>query len=149
MTRYSTPEKRARHAEEQRRYRAAHREAHLETVQRWRKQNLQRRRDSQNDWRKRNLTRVHSKTNEWYRTEKGRHLRLKSNAKRRSLRPISFTLNRKFGGAQLHHVEQSIGIWLPFSVHRKIKHNLLTGEGMVKINEIAAEWVDNGGERQQ
>jgi len=59
-------------------------------------------------------------------------------------RPILFTLNQPFPGAELHHVEENIGVYLPRSVHRSRYHCLETGTGMVEINERVADFMECG-----
>lgn len=62
--------------------------------------------------------------------------------KRNRWRSYGYTsLNERFSGSHAHHVTLSQVIHIPADLHRSVKHNLRTGEGMVEINVIAFEYL--------
>ena len=73
------------------------------------------------------------KTSRW---KGGFHLsRGKTMAKRKSLNFIE--LNEWFKGSHAHHLNKEFILYIPVDLHRSISHNLWTGEGMEKINNLA------------
>ena len=76
----------------------------------------------------------------WTKTSKGlvhadRRTRMKT------AKPSLFLLNSWFPQSHLHHVEESIGIFVPKELHSSVRHNLKTGNGMADINSKIADWL--------
>jgi len=86
----------------------------------------------------------------YHNTPRGREVyrkaAVKTQARRRGLK-IWFTLNARFPGAHLHHVEEHIGAWIPEALHNEVRHNLRTGKNMVKINELVSQWIDEDAQK--
>lgn len=59
--------------------------------------------------------------------------------KRRGLGSIP--LNEFYKGSEGHHIDKTHIIYIPKRIHRSIKHNVFTGEGMAKINAIALDYL--------
>ena len=51
-------------------------------------------------------------------------------------------LNEPFEGADGHHVNKEVIIYIPTALHRSIRHNVFTGKNMEEINKLAFEWLD-------
>ncbi|MCK4649478.1 hypothetical protein KAT51_08135, partial [bacterium] len=76
---------------------------------------------------------------------KGRKVRKKSAAKTNAKRNrgLEFELlNEPFEGSEGHHVTKKTVLFIPKELHRSIRHNVFTGEGMEEINKLAFEWLD-------
>lgn len=63
----------------------------------------------------------------------------KGQSKRRGLGHLY--LNAPFVGSDGHHVDNEQVINIPRALHRSIRHNQHTGQGMAKINVLAYEWL--------
>lgn len=50
-------------------------------------------------------------------------------------------INEPFEGAHAHHMTKDVVIYIPAELHRSIRHNVFTGEGMKEINEKALNWL--------
>jgi hypothetical protein len=50
-------------------------------------------------------------------------------------------LNSPFPGCEAHHVNQNDIIYIPKTLHRSIKHNRWTGEGITEINTLARQYL--------
>lgn len=50
-------------------------------------------------------------------------------------------LNSPFPGCEAHHVNQNDIIYIPRTLHRSIKHNRWTGEGIAEINTLARQYL--------
>jgi len=147
MGRYDTPAKKAKHAEEQRRYRRRHPEIARAGWARYEARHLEKMKRQSREfsriWRQTSRGKELSRRNhaKYRRSSSRKKTRKREMAKRRGL-PVYFMLNGHFEGAELHHAERNIGIWLPMMVHRSLRHDLLTGRNMVAINEAAADWLN-------
>lgn len=105
----------------QREWRIKNRKSSNEYHQRWRKNN-QHYMDYTKEWRKK-----HPKAS--------KRISKKHSAKRRQL---GFNeLNTHFNDSESHHIDKENIVYIPTGIHRKIKHNIWTGEGMEEINSIA------------
>lgn len=51
-------------------------------------------------------------------------------------------LNVWFAGSECHHINQEEVIFIPKELHKEVKHNLKTGEGMQIINTLAIEFLE-------
>ena len=51
-------------------------------------------------------------------------------------------LNKPFEGCEKHHVNKNTIACVPKELHRAVSHNLKTGKGMVKINDLVFEWLE-------
>ena len=71
-------------------------------------------------------------------TERGKITTAKSHAKRRGLGHIH--LNDFFEGGVWHHTDREHVVCVPAKLH-KSDHNVWTGQGMEKINEIAFGYI--------
>ena len=85
------------------------------------------------EYKRRAKVKGHEYVKKYHSTPKGRATVNRFTSKRRELGTIDFYRNEPFPGAHLHHVELGIGIYIPITLHRSIRHNLKTGEGMVQI----------------
>ena len=72
---------------------------------------------------------------EWRQTPKGKAYKRKYNAKRRNLGSVE--LNKSFSGSEGHHIDEMHIIHIPKELHKSIRHNVHTGQGMEAINKIA------------
>ncbi len=72
---------------------------------------------------------------QWRQTPKGKAYRRKENANRRNLGSVE--LNKSFSGSEGHHIDETHIIHIPKELHKSIRHNVHTGQGMEAINEIA------------
>ena len=70
---------------------------------------------------------------------KRREKRKKRNARKRNLGYIP--LNNYFEGSEAHHIDKEYVIYIPRKLHRIVKHNVWTGEGMEYINELAFKFL--------
>lgn len=50
-------------------------------------------------------------------------------------------LNTCFEGSEAHHMTKDVVIFIPKELHRSVRHNLETGEGMDEINGKALVWA--------
>lgn len=50
-------------------------------------------------------------------------------------------LNEPFEGAEAHHMAKDVVVFVPKELHKSVKHNLETGEGMDEINGKALVWA--------
>ena len=77
-------------------------------------------------------------------TENGKKIHLKhsiiNQSKRRGLGHNR--LNDSFVGGEDHHVNFNYVICIPAEIHRSIRHNVFTGEGMEAINKEAFEFLE-------
>lgn len=71
---------------------------------------------------------------DWLQNEYRKH-----NAKRRELGFIA--LNKPFNGSEGHHVDPQHVLFVPKELHRSVKHNVWTGEGMKEINELCTSTI--------
>lgn len=90
------------------------------------KRNPEKRRAARATWNEKNPERVKVK-------------RLKQNAKRRSLGFIP--VNTRFNGCEGHHINQNDVIYIPRALHRSLRHNHWTGQGMQQINAAAYQYL--------
>lgn len=72
----------------------------------------------------------------------GREIRGKIISKRRELGFIP--LNFPFENFHAHHIDSEHIIYIPRELHRSVKHNLKTNEGMKEMNTKAFEWLKKG-----
>ena len=79
----------------------------------------------------------------WLRTSMGKLYKARHHAKHRELgseilihRPISNVM------METHHITKDYMIPIPKELHRSIKHNVRTGEGMNEINLKVWEWIN-------
>ena len=54
-------------------------------------------------------------------------------------------LNHSFDGAEAHHIDKDLVVYIPYDLHRSIKHNIFTDEGMANINGKALIWIGKNG----
>lgn len=66
-------------------------------------------------------------------------LHKKFKAKRRGLGFI--LLNEPFDGAERHHIDFEIVVYIPKELHRSVPHSVLRNENMTEINDKAFEWL--------
>lgn len=76
----------------------------------------------------------------WWSTPNGQVLRNRHRWPDTPTGPMFF-LNEKSPGSHMHHVEERIGVFIPGELHRSVPHCLTTGEGMVEINELVANFL--------
>lgn len=76
----------------------------------------------------------------WRQTPQGRAQMQKDRAKRRG-KPKPIALNRPFPGADGHHINERIVVYIPASIHGRILHATTTGKGMATINHIAERYL--------
>ena len=69
----------------------------------------------------------------------------KNLAKRRGLG--YFLLNEEFKGSEGHHINKTNILYIPKELHRSVSHNIWTGRGMDKINDLAFKWLNKDGEK--
>ena len=50
-------------------------------------------------------------------------------------------LNEKFPGADAHHLDKELVLYIPKVLHRSVPHNMFTGKGMEEINNLVCEYV--------
>ena len=118
-------------------WREANREAFKLTQERWRKTHpekvleKERRRAKKYPNRKRDWGRAHP--------EKQRMLWSRHTHKRRRGFTTNTILGRYFPKAHLHHMTPDLGVYIPEELHKSVRHNIWTGEGMEEINWKA--WV--------
>ena len=67
--------------------------------------------------------------------------RLENHRRRRRL-STKTVLNYWFVGSHLHHLTPDEAIYIPAELHRRIRHNLVTGFGMKEINSKVLAWVE-------
>ena len=73
--------------------------------------------------------------------EISREVQRKNQAKRK--RELGYEpINEWFEGADGHHVTKDVVIYIPAALHRSMKHNIFTGEGMEEINKLAFEFLE-------
>lgn len=53
----------------------------------------------------------------------------------------SIELNASFPRSVGHHIDNEHIINIPAKIHRRIWHNVWSGQGMEEINEIAESWL--------
>ena len=53
-------------------------------------------------------------------------------------------LNKRFKGSEMHHITQSIGIYIPKELHRHISHNLKNGRNIGEINMLSLQFINGG-----
>jgi len=75
-------------------------------------------------------------------TDKGKKMVKKGNAKRRKLGFIP--LNQPFEGSNGHHINIEEVFYIPQEVHRSVVHNVFSGKGMEEINHLALLEVFGG-----
>lgn len=51
-------------------------------------------------------------------------------------------LNTWFEGSSAHHMERQIIIFIPAQLHQSVKHDLVKGTNMLKINGLAMAWFE-------
>lgn len=65
----------------------------------------------------------------------------------KSIEKYANPINEQFEGSHFHHLHingnHTLGVFVPASVHRSVKHDGLTGQNMRKINKKVLEWVSN------
>lgn len=65
----------------------------------------------------------------------------KANAKRK--RELGFeAINDPFENSEGHHMDKDIVVYIPKELHRSVKHNVFTSEGMKKINGKVLVWLE-------
>ena len=67
-------------------------------------------------------------------------IRRKSNVKRQKALGYK-PLNKPFEGAEGHHVNKEVIIYIPATLHRSIRHNVFTGKNMEEINDKAFRFL--------
>ena len=148
---YDTPEARAKHREEQRRYLEKNPNQQRDHHRRWRAEHPDFKLPPKSrvkhmlacrNWRKAHPT--HQR--EWKKAHPAavRISKAKIRSAERGLPKTHFVLNSTFPGAHFHHVDPGIGVWIPKDLHMSMNHNLKTGRGMIAINEAVAEWLNKG-----
>lgn len=65
----------------------------------------------------------------------------KLNPERRNLRFDN--LNEPFENSERHHITKELIVHIPKEMHRSVYHNIFTGLGMVKINNLAMKWLES------
>ncbi|MCK4648042.1 hypothetical protein KAT51_00820 [bacterium] len=64
----------------------------------------------------------------------------KTHAKRR--RNLGFNpTNELFEGGVWHHINKNDVVCIPEKIHRSVRHNVFTGEGMEEINDLTQEFL--------
>lgn len=65
------------------------------------------------------------------------------NTKRSWILPESqcIKLNKKFNNSEFHHLNKSIGVYIPKELHRHIWHNMKSGQDMESINKVALQYL--------
>ena len=72
--------------------------------------------------------------------EKRKKLNKKAHTKRK--RNLGFIpLNKKFDGADGHHIDKQHVVYIPKELHMSIPHNQNNIESMEKINELTLNWM--------
>lgn len=128
--RYNTLEKRERHADQQALWKQRHPEAYKAAGKKWRETA--------------NYKSSHrTRTYKWMRTTLGKKAKARTRAKRKGL-PILFTLNNYFLGSHLHHLLPNVGVYIPESLHRSVRHDIWSGNGMVELNDRISSWMESG-----
>ena len=51
------------------------------------------------------------------------------------------SLNKWFRGSHAHHIDKERVIYIPAELHNSVFHNLNTGKGMDKINDLAWDFL--------
>lgn len=75
---------------------------------------------------------------EWVKRNRERYNNICRKANHRRNRELGFVeLNEWFKGSHAHHLNKEFILYIPVDLHRSISHNLWTGEGMEKINDLA------------
>lgn len=64
----------------------------------------------------------------------------KCDKRRRNLE--SNLLNKVFPGSERHHLNKKEIAFIPRDLHRSVKHNVFTGEGMKEINKMAIKFME-------
>ena len=130
------------HKKERVDYNHKNREKENERSNKWRRDNPEKRRG---------ISRKHYRTHKGQYTEEHRiyckehpefcrEIDAKSHAKRK--RGLGFEpLNEPFEGAEGHHINLKEVIYIPKELHKSVKHNVFTGEGMEEINALAFEFL--------
>lgn len=50
-------------------------------------------------------------------------------------------LNDNFIGAEAHHLDKELILYIPKELHKSVYHNQFTGQGMEEMNNLACEYV--------
>jgi hypothetical protein len=66
----------------------------------------------------------------------------RNDAKRRKFGHVP--LNPYFEDSHSHHITHTFVIYIPKWLHQSVYHNIHTGQGMLKINALALEFLING-----
>lgn len=74
-------------------------------------------------------------------TEKRKVIRARADAKRRKLGFVQ--LNTTFGDSEGHHITEQYVLHIPKEVHHFVSHSIWSEQNMLKINEIAIEYLLN------
>ena len=82
---------------------------------------------------------VKEKSRIYWQTEQGKINNRKKSSKHRGL--CSIPLNEHSEGTEGHHIDEEHIIYIPIELHRSIRHNVRTGEGMEEINTIAFHYI--------
>ena len=85
-----------------------------------------------------NKEKCNLRSREHYRNHKEDYIR-RQNRRKRELGFIPS--NDSFVGAEGHHISKDLVIYIPKDLHRSVKHNIFTNEGMGNINGKALVWV--------
>lgn len=120
---------RLRRNEEQRQRFARNPEKRREIQKRWREMHPEKARNAERNWKQAHPLSV-----------KFHHHR--DHAKARGMLPVKFAINTPFPRSHLHHLDEKVGVWIPEGLHRSVRHNLRTGQGMVKLGDAIANWMD-------
>ena len=64
---------------------------------------------------------------------------MRSDEQRRGLGHVE--LNDAFEGCDGHHLDKELVLYIPSELHRSVRHNQFTGQGMEEINDLAQEFL--------
>ena len=53
-------------------------------------------------------------------------------------------LNSYFKGSAFHHINKSIGVFIPLDLHKHLYHDIRTGQNMREINMLSIQFINGG-----
>ena len=127
-------------------YKSEHAETIKEYMEDWHRENKERIKEYSRNYYQENVEAIKLTLAEYLKTEKGKAIKRKIDARAHAKRKRGlgfYPINEQFPDSHAHHFNKEGIIYIPAVLHRSVKHNVFSGEGMQEINRFAFEWLEN------